>query len=99
MQSKQTNLHKHIALQLLSNNQAYACSCSRKDLIGNSKQHSGDYVIYRANQLPGYILAASVDDLFEQYTEVVRGADLLAIKCSSSDLIVPLPVIDRSLSV
>jgi glutamyl-Q tRNA(Asp) synthetase len=45
----------------------------------NLKQHSGDYVIYRADKLPSYILAVTVDDLFERYTEVVRGADLLAI--------------------
>lgn len=45
----------------------------------NLKQHSGDYIIYRADKLPSYILAASIDDLFEQYTEIVRGADLLAI--------------------
>jgi glutamyl-Q tRNA(Asp) synthetase len=45
----------------------------------NLKQNSGDYIIYRADNLPSYILAVSIDDLFEQYTEVVRGADLLAI--------------------
>lgn len=128
LQSKQANLHRHIALKLLNNNQAYACRCSRKDLSGSAQygsmgliypgncahknltyqrettlrvrvndthikyidnnfgkqqcdlpQQSGDYVIYRADNLPSYILAASIDDLFEQYTEVVRGADLLAI--------------------
>jgi glutamyl-Q tRNA(Asp) synthetase len=128
LQSKQANLHRHIAVQLLNNNQAYACSCSRKDLsdsaqhgsvgliypgncaqknllykqgttlrvrVGNTdieyidnnfgkqqcnlQQHSGDFVIYRADNLPSYILAASIDDLFEHYTEIVRGADLLAI--------------------
>ncbi|MDW3095070.1 MAG: tRNA glutamyl-Q(34) synthetase GluQRS [Gammaproteobacteria bacterium] len=128
LQSKQANLHKHIALELLNSNQAYACSCSRKELAKiakhgdmgsiypgscskkkliyqkgtslrvrvddsnieytdnnfgeqkcNLKKISGDYIIYRANKLPSYILAASIDDLFEQYTEVVRGADLLAI--------------------
>lgn len=40
---------------------------------------SGDYVIYRHNDLPGYILAVSLDDIYEQYTQVVRGADLLDI--------------------
>ena len=43
------------------------------------QDESGDYVIYRADDLPSYILAVSIDDLFENYTEVVRGADLLAI--------------------
>ncbi|MFK7795769.1 MAG: tRNA glutamyl-Q(34) synthetase GluQRS [Gammaproteobacteria bacterium] len=128
LQSKQANLHQHIALRLLNSKHAYACSCSRKDLassathgamgliypgycsqknlahqqgttlrvrvddanidyidhnFGNQQcslnKHSGDYVIYRADKLPSYILAASIDDLFEQYTEIVRGADLLAI--------------------
>ena len=40
---------------------------------------SGDYVIYRAEGLPSYILAASVDDVCEHYTEIVRGADLIDI--------------------
>ena len=128
LQSKQANLHKHISLQLLHKHEAYACSCSRKELNNSAKhgsmgliypgictdknityqpgtslrvsvkdakiefidnnfgkQHcnlqsdSGDYIIYRADNLPSYILAASADDLFERYTEVVRGADLLAI--------------------
>ena len=43
------------------------------------QEESGDYVIFRADGLPSYILAASVDDVYENYTEVVRGADLLAI--------------------
>lgn len=42
-------------------------------------KESGDYVIFRANGLPSYILAVSVDDLFEGYSEIVRGSDLLAI--------------------
>lgn len=48
------------------------------------KQHfdlgtqSGDYIIFRRDQLPGYILAVSIDDADENYTEVVRGHDLLA---------------------
>ncbi len=128
LQSRHTNLHKHLALQLLSRDQAYACHCSRKEIalhakpgemgliypgycsdktLGfkhgtalrvrtdntiihfadknfgeqrcNLKQESGDYVIYRADNLPSYILAASVDDLFEHYTEVVRGSDLLTL--------------------
>ena len=40
---------------------------------------SGDYIILRADQLPSYILAASLDDLHEQYTQIVRGNDLLAL--------------------
>lgn len=42
-------------------------------------KESGDYVIFRRNNLPSYILAVSIDDTDEQYTEVVRGHDLLAI--------------------
>ena len=45
----------------------------------NLKNESGDFVIYRADKLPSYILAASLDDLHEGYTQIVRGADLLAI--------------------
>ena len=40
---------------------------------------SGDYVIFRSDQLPSYILAVTLDDVYEKYTEVVRGHDLLAI--------------------
>ncbi len=49
------------------------------------KQHcelsseSGDYVIYRAENLPSYILAVTIDDICEMYTEIVRGADLIDI--------------------
>ena len=43
------------------------------------ENESGDYVIYRADGLPSYILAVSIDDLFEGYSEIVRGSDLLAI--------------------
>lgn len=38
---------------------------------------SGDYVISRADQLPSYTLAVSLDDLHQGYSEIVRGADLL----------------------
>ncbi len=40
-------------------------------------KESGDYVIFRADDLPSYIFAVSIDDAFQGYTEVVRGADLL----------------------
>lgn len=127
LQSKQQNLHNHLALKLLERNLAYYCACSRKDLSNNSKDgpmgpiypgtcsnkdiiankhnlrvrtentvtsfqdlnygkqtcnlklESGDYVIYRADHLPSYIFAVTIDDLFEGYTEVVRGSDLLDI--------------------
>lgn len=42
-------------------------------------KQSGDYVIFRADNSPSYIFAVSIDDAFEGYTEVVRGADLLDI--------------------
>ena len=45
----------------------------------NLSRQSGDYVILRRDYLPSYILAVSIDDADEGYTEVVRGYDLLAI--------------------
>lgn len=43
----------------------------------NLESQSSDYVIYRHSDLPSYILAVSLDDIYEKYTQVVRGADLL----------------------
>ena len=40
---------------------------------------SGDFVIYRGDDLPSYILAVSIDDFLEGYTEIVRGYDLLTL--------------------
>lgn len=45
----------------------------------NLGTQSGDYIIFRRDQLPSYILAVSIDDADENYTEIVRGHDLLAI--------------------
>ena len=45
----------------------------------NLDKESGDYLILRRDCLPSYILAVSIDDANERYTEVVRGYDLLAI--------------------
>jgi glutamyl-Q tRNA(Asp) synthetase len=55
--------------------------CFRDEIQGpvqeNLETTAGDFVIWRADGLPAYQLAAVVDDAFQAVSEVVRGADLL----------------------
>jgi len=48
------------------------------NLSSNLCKEIGDIIIYRKFDLPSYAIAVSVDDAFQNITEVVRGYDLLA---------------------
>ena len=43
----------------------------------NLEETTGDFVIWRADDLPAYQLAVVADDAFQSVTEIVRGHDLL----------------------
>lgn len=155
----QSTRHEQYRTQLkilLKHDKAYACSCSRKDLIddiqksvlgkrypgtcsnkkldsGNPdfnlrmrvenkilsfrdnhyglQQHNlykeiGDIIIHRKFDLPNYALAVTVDDAYQEITEVVRGYDLLAFTpiqiylCQLLDFAIPsfmhVPIIVNS---
>jgi glutamyl-Q tRNA(Asp) synthetase len=55
--------------------------CFDDEIQGRIEEHLeetvGDFVLWRADDLPAYQLAVVVDDAFQQVTQVVRGADLL----------------------
>jgi glutamyl-Q tRNA(Asp) synthetase len=39
---------------------------------------TGDFVLWRADDIPSYHLACAVDDMLDGFTDIVRGADLVA---------------------
>lgn len=49
------------------------------DIRGQQKYptHFGDFIIFRKDRLPSYMLACAVDDIHDRITHIVRGADLL----------------------
>jgi len=54
------------------------CDQIQGEVRENLEQTVGDFVLWRADDLPAYHLAVVVDDAFQHVTQVVRGADLLA---------------------
>jgi len=72
------------ALQALSETSQWQFEDGIRGLQQQSLQHSGDFIIHRKDGLFAYQLAVVVDDIFQQITHVVRGADLLDMTAEQS---------------
>jgi glutamyl-Q tRNA(Asp) synthetase len=76
--AKQVSHNNRTSLRVNTNDRPIRFSDALQGEISKKLRNTtGDFVIWRADQLPAYQLAVVVDDAYQRITEVVRGADLL----------------------